>query len=213
MFSVKDMMMRLTDVFNKNPNSNIGKLISILHGQLNDLNDTFETIREWRNIDKARGTTLDRFGSNIVQPRGAATDEVYRVLLKSKIARNLSKADINTIIRVLALALDCDYSDIRIKPKYNDPNEPEPAALSLIRVPIKRLNEVGMSPMQFGQIIQKTVAAGVRVAQIELSGTFRLSSVYDQLEHDQFGLSDPAMTTGGSLGEVFVPGYDYSLPI
>ncbi|AJS59502.1 hypothetical protein [Paenibacillus sp. IHBB 10380] len=213
MFSVKEMLSRFADVFNKNPNSNIGKLIGILHGQMNDLNSTLVKVQEWRSIDEAQGTTLDRIGQNVIQPRGAATDEVYRVLLKSKIARNLSKTDVNTIIRVLSLALDSHHSDIRIQEKFIDPSDPEPAALSLIRVPIKRLNEVGLSPMQFGQIIQKTVAAGVRVAQIELAGTFRLSSVYDQLQQDAFGLADPDMTTGGSLGTVYVPGNDYGLPI
>lgn len=210
---MKDMLSRFADVFNKNPNSNIGKLIGILYGQMDELNTSLEKVREWRDIDKAQGTTLDRIGQNVIQPRGAATDEVYRVLLKSKIARNLSKTDINTIIRVLALALNCDYTDIRIQEKFNATIDPEPAALSLIRVPIKRLNEVGMSPRQFAQIIQKTVAAGVKVAQVELAGTFKLASVYDQLNNDPVGLGNIEMTLGGSLGEVYVPGNDYGLPI
>lgn len=213
MFSMKDMLSRFADVFNKNPNSNIGKLIGILYGQMDELNTSLEKVRDWRDIDKAQGTTLDRIGQNVIQPRGAATDEVYRVLLKSKIARNLSKTDINTIIRVLALALNCDYADIRIQEKFNATIDPEPAALSLIRVPIKRLNEVGMSPRQFAQIIQKTVAAGVKVAQVELAGTFKLATVYDQLNNDPFGLGNIEMTLGGGLGEVYVPGNDYGLPI
>ncbi|MGG6311555.1 hypothetical protein [Paenibacillus macerans] len=213
MFSHKDMLKRFADVYNKNPNSNLGKLIGILYGQLSQLDDTFQRIREWRSIDEAQGTTLDRIGENVVQPRGAATDEIYRVLIKSKIARNLSKTDINTIIRVLAIALDCAYSDIRIQEKWNDPADPEPAAISLIQVPTKRLNEVGMSPLQFGQIIQKTVAAGVRVAQIELTGTFRLSSKYAEIETGPDGLGDIDMTAGGTLGTVYVPGNDYALPI
>ncbi|GBF73043.1 hypothetical protein PA598K_01328 [Paenibacillus sp. 598K] len=213
MYSVKDMLRRFSDAYNKSPTSNLGKLIGILHGQLAQLDETLERVREWRDIDAAQGTTLDRIGTNIVQPRGAATDEVYRVLLKSKIARNLSKTDVNTIIRVLAIALDCDYSDIRIVEKFADPLEPEPAAINLIRVPVRRLNEVGMSPIQFARIIQKTVAAGVRVAQIELAGTFALSSQYDVLESGPHGLADPAMTTGGELGTIYEPGDDYPLPI
>ena len=210
---MKDMLSRFTDVFNKNPNSNIGKLIGILYAQMEELDTSLEKVREWRDIDEAQGTTLDRIGQNVIQPRGAATDEVYRVLLKSKIARNLSKTDINTIIRVLALALDCDYKDIQIQEKFSDLHEPEAASLSLIRMPMKRLNEVGMSPLQFAKIIQKTVAAGVSIAQIELAGTFRLSSIYEGLQRGEFGLSDPDMTVGGTLGEVYVPGNDYELPI
>lgn len=213
MFSVKDMLSRFADVFNKDPNSNLGKLISILHGQMQELDRALNNVREWRAIDKAKGTTLDRIGQNVAQPRGAATDEVYRVLIQSKIARNLSKTDTNTIIQVLALALNCDYKDIRIQEKFNDPNEPEAAAISLIRVPTKRLNEVGMSPIQFGQIVQRTVAAGVRVALVELAGTFRLSSQLDILEKSSIGLADPEMQTGGTLGEVYVPGNDYELPL
>ncbi|MCE5168536.1 hypothetical protein LQV63_04305 [Paenibacillus profundus] len=213
MFSLKDMLSRFTDAYNKQPDSNLGKLVSILHEQLQSVENTLETIQDWRDIDRARGTTLDRIGENVVQPRGQATDEVYRILLKSKVARNLSKTDVNTIIEVLALALDCDFSEIRIEEKYMDPNEPEPAALSLMRVPIARLNEVGMSPYQFAQIIQKTVAAGVRVAQIDLSGTFLLSSKRSEVEKSKFGLADIQMTTGGTLGTVFMPGNDYELPI
>ncbi|MFD1777002.1 hypothetical protein [Paenibacillus rhizophilus] len=213
MFSVKDMLRRFADTYNKDPVSNLGKLIGILHEQLTAVNDTLETVRSWRSIDAAQGTTLDKIGSNVVQPRGASTDEVYRVLLRSKIARNLSKADINTIIQVLALALDCEYSDIRIQEKYADVSEPEPAAINLVSVPAARLNEVGMSPGQFVQIVQKTVSAGVRVATVDLSGTFALSSQYSVLETSSLGLADTSMTTGGQLGEVYVPGDDYPLPI
>ncbi|ANS73714.1 hypothetical protein AWM70_03270 [Paenibacillus yonginensis] len=213
MFSYKDMMNRFADVFNKDPHSKLGRLISILYGSLQDAHTALETVREWRAISQAQGTTLDMIGQNIAQPRGAATDEVYRVLIQSKIARNLSKTDVNTIIQVLALALNCDYSEIHIQEKYDDPQQSEPAAVSLARLPVKRLNEVGMSPVQFGQIVQKTVAAGVRVALIELSGTFRLSSQYAVLERSSLGLADPDMTTGGALGEVYVPGNDYVLPI
>lgn len=213
MFSRKDMRSRFTEVYNKQPDSNIGKLISILYQPLQHIENTLDTIQNWRDINLAKGTTLDRIGENIVQPRGAATDEVYRILLKSKVARNLSPADINTIIEVLALALDCDGSEIRIEEKYTDPNEPEPAALSLLQVPIARLNEVGLSPAQFGQIVQKTVSAGVRVAQIDLSGTFMLASKRAEVEKSKRGLSNIEMTVGGTLGTVFVPGKDYKLPM
>lgn len=213
MFSLKDMLSRFTDAYNKHPNSNLGRLVSILHSQFQNIENVLETIQEWREIDQAQGTTLDRIGENIVQARGIATDEVYRILLKSKVARNLSKTDINTIVEVLALALDCHVSEIRIEEKYMNPNEPEPAALSLLCVPIARLNEVGMSPYQFAQIIQKTVAAGVRVAQIDLFGTFILASKRAEVEKSKFGFANVEMTRGGALGTVYVPGNNYELPI
>lgn len=207
LFSFDEMRKRLVDYYNKDPNSNIGKVIKILHGMLNDVVETQDKIKEWRDIDKAKGTTLDRIGQNVDQPRGAATDEIYRILLKSKIARNLSKSDVDTIIQVLALALNAPYSEITVQQKFADPSEPEPAALKIIKVPIDAIIEAGMSPQQFVQIVQRTVAAGISVSTIQLSGTFKFSSISDQTTTTQYGFG------AGKFGYFYAPGNDYELPI
>lgn len=212
MITVKSIISRLSDVFNKSPTSNLGKLMGIMADQLSVLEATQERIREWRDIDQAAGTTLDRIGENVVQPRGVSTDEIYRILIKSKIARNLSRGDINTIIRVLAEALSADYSEIRISELYNDPSSPEPAAISLIELPIARLNAVGMDPVQFARIVQRTVAAGVRVGAIELTGTFEFGSAPGQMDNNA-GFADVEQTIGGYLGAAYAPAGDTDLPI
>lgn len=213
MISPIDLIKKLTDVFAKNPNSNLGKLLTIFAEQFREVEETFETIEAWRDIDKAKGTTLDLIGGNVVQKRGAASDEVYRIMIKSKIARNLSKGDVNTIIRVIALAIGADYSEIEIRQKFNDPLEPEPAALSLMRLPIGRLNTSGIELSQFVQIIQKTVAAGVNVDSIELAGTFEFGSSEGEIDNLKgWGdLYDDKI--GGDLGAVYEPGTSTDLPI
>ncbi|UVI28158.1 hypothetical protein [Paenibacillus spongiae] len=214
MTMIKALLSRLTDVYRKDISSNIGKLMIIFAVELERMKETQQRMKEWRDIDKAEGTTLDRIGTNVVQPRGVATDEVYRVLIKSKIARNLSKGDINTIIKVLATALNADPSEIRIEEMYNDLVNPEPAAISLIQLPIARINAVGMSPVQFARIVQRTVAAGVRVGAIEMAGTFAFSSILDASETDpNAGFANMEGTVGGTLGAVYVPGNDQDLPI
>lgn len=210
--NVQDMLRRLTDVFRKDPDSNIGKLMAILADQLQKLEQTACRIEEWRDIEKAQGTTLDRIGENVAQNRGAATDEIYRILIKSKIARNLSKGDINTIISVLSTALNTDPREITIEERYTDPVDPEPAAISLIALPIERINAVGMEPGQFAQIVQKTVAAGVRVGVIELTGTFEYGNIGDPADPDA-GFADLSQITGGTLGAVYSPGLVPDLPI
>ena len=212
MITVQDMLRRLTDVFRKDPDSNIGKLMAIFAEQLQKLEQTVQRVEEWRDIDKAEGTTLDRIGENVGQPRGVATDEIYRILIKSKIARNLSKGDINTIITVLATALNTDPSEIRIVELYNDPVAPEPAAISIIQLPLKRINEVGMDPTQFARIVQRTVAAGVRVGVIELVGTFEYGSIGDPPDLER-GFADINQTFGGTLGAAYSPGNVPDLPI
>ncbi|KEQ22885.1 hypothetical protein [Paenibacillus tyrfis] len=214
MITRSDILKRLTDVFTKDPNSNIGKLISIMADQFRALEESQNRTREWRNIDLAEGTTLDHVGQNVVQPRGAARDEVYRILIKSKIARNLSTGDINTIIRVLSTALNTKPSEIEIRELYSDPISPEPAAISVIKLPLKAINESGMSPLTFARIVQRTVAAGVRVGVIELSGTFSFSSVPDQSEMDNnAGFGNIEGTIGGYLGAAYSPDKDDDLPI
>jgi hypothetical protein len=211
---IKELLSRLTDVYRKDPDSNIGKLMSIFSAELERVQETHKRMSEWRDIDKAEGATLDRIGTNVVQPRGAATDEIYRILIKSKIARNLSKGDINTIISVLSMALDISPTEIKIAERYNDPINPEPAAISIIQLPLDRINAVGMSPYQFARIVQRTVIAGVRVGVIELVGTFAFSSFPDAVEMDNnAGFGNIQGTIGGYLGAAYSPSEEEDLPI
>lgn len=206
------MLNSLTDAYNKDHNSNNAKLMRIIARQFEDLQKTILKIELWRAIDEAQGTTLDLIGANVRQPRGKANDEVYRILIKSKIARNLSQGDINNIIHVLATSLNCEYGDIKITELYSSGGEP--AAIAINKVPIHSLNAVGMTPHQFGQIVKRTAPAGIRVAVVELTGTFEFSSIPNQVETDaNKGFSDINQQTGGYLGAAFSPAIDEDLPI
>lgn len=215
MFSTKEIVSRFVDHFKKDSTSNIAKLMHIFSDQLLKLNETTERVRDWRDIDHAQGKALDDIGSNVNQPRGKATDEVYRILLKSKIARNLSDGSINTIINVIAVALSVPPSQIRIVEKWHDELEPEPAALKLIEIPLQRINEAGLDPLNFVRIVQKTVAAGIKVDAIELAGTFEFGDSFATSNIDVskgFGnINDE--TVGGYLGAVYTPAHDFELPI
>lgn len=213
MITAKGIISKLTDVLTKNPSSNIGKLLAILADQLRQLEETHDRIRAWRDIDEAKGTTLDKIGTIVNQPRGVATDEVYRILIKSKIARNLSTGDINTIIQVLSVALNTDPSEIQIKEAWSDPVEPEPAALSVIQLPLESINKSGLSPRQFARMVQKTVLAGVRVREIELAGTFQFASGTETEVDDKSGFANLEGTVGGTLGYAYTPADDPDLPI
>ena len=200
------MLDRLLSVYSSKPDSNIAKLIAILAAELEKVKGAFEKMDEWRDIDKAQGKTLDLIGTNVNQYRGVSTDEIYRILIKSKIARNLSTGDIDTIIEVLSIALDTDPSDIVLQEEENK------AAISVVKIPIERLNEVGMSGAQFGLLVKKVVAAGVKVQQVELSGTFSFASGNGIELDPEAGFSDLEGNVGGFFGEVFEPN-QYELPI
>lgn len=213
MFSTKTIMSRFADYFSKHPNSNLSKLISIFSDELVILQNTNQIIMSWRDIDNAKGKSLDLIGENVNQSRGVATDEVYRILLKSKIARNLSDGAINTIIQVISIALSTDPSTIKIVEKWNDVDDPEPAAIKLIEMPLNKINEAGLDPLNFIRIVQRTVAAGVKVGVIELSGTFEFGDENNAIDNLK-GFGDiNEDSIGGYLGAVYTPSTDQELPI
>ena len=210
----ENMIRSLTESYTKNPNSNIGKLILLASGQMEDLDETLRRIENWRDINQAQGDTLDLIAANVGQLRGQATDEVLRILIRARVARNLSDGTMDGIINSLAVTLNTTPNKFRIKELYNDPTSPEPAAIIITGLPIDVINASGISAVQFGKITQRVVAAGVRVAAIDLSGTFAYSSQYDVLENDTAtGFADLAQTTGGTLSGSFDPNTEVVLPI
>ncbi|WP_332649649.1 hypothetical protein [Lysinibacillus sp. 54212] len=191
----------------------LAKLMRIFSEQLTELKQTIDTVEDWRDIDKAEGRTLDHIGENVKQPRGKATDPVYRILLKSKIARNLSDGTIDTIIQVLSTALSVPPSEIRLQEKWFDEHEPEPAAIKVIELPLAKLNEAGLDPSNFVRIVKRTVAGGVSVGTVELTGTFEFGDISNSIDTTKGlgDINDDAL--GGYLGAVYTPSGDIELPI
>lgn len=176
-----ELFRKLTDAYTKNPDSNIGKLVVILSEQIDEVRGTLNKIEEWRDIDKAQGTTLDLIGENVGQTRGLATDEIMRILIRARVARNLSDGTFNGIIKALAVTLNTTSDRIKIKELYDDIDDPEPAAIAITGLPLDVLNNSGLSATQFGLITQRVLPGGVRVAVIELAGTFSFSSDPDHI--------------------------------
>lgn len=212
--NVKDMLSKLTDVFKKSTGSNNEKLFTLVQTELESLSDTASKVEIWRDIDKAKGKSLNYLGENVGQNRGRATDEVYRVLIRGKVARNASDGSINRMIDAIASSLQCPSSDIQII-NANDsesPDEHEPATIIIKHIPLDALNNTGLSTNQFLQIVDSVRSGGVRVAYVNLEGTFSFSSTAE-IENSELGFADVDMTTGGTLGGLFTPGNDYKLPI
>lgn len=210
MYTVKEMMALFTDYFRKDQESNLYKLIKLFADELTLLKKTNELMLEWRDIDKARGKTLNLIGSNLNQPRGVANDEVYRILLKSKIARNLSDGTVDTIINVIATTLSANREEIKLVESWEGGDVSKPS-IRIMQLPLTTLISSGMNQLDFIRIVQKTVASGVQVEQIELEGTLKLSDDYID---DVFGLSFAYNDgTGGTLSELYSTASINQLPI
>jgi hypothetical protein len=127
-----DMLSKLPDMFKKTSDSTIGKLFTIVSDQIDDLQNTLNTMEEWRDIDEAEGVVLDRIGQEILQePRGGVSDEEYRLKLKTRIIVNyLSDGDIETLIKLLEVYLGDHLVSVQTAANVKEgPFAGEPATL------------------------------------------------------------------------------------
>ena len=145
---------RLTDNYNKNPDSNIGKWYQIIARELGELERTFEDIKEYQDMDNAVDKTLDHIGKNVLEYRNTADDDLYRLLIKTKIIANLSKGDIETINEVASVLLGDGF--IGLSETWNDSsynNEPAGLVLNMRN---------GSNTLPFGAI-DRIIAGGVGI--------------------------------------------------
>ncbi|WP_025727701.1 hypothetical protein [Heyndrickxia ginsengihumi] len=208
---LKEMLNMLVSVFVKNEDSNIGKLFTIAAEQLADASETLKTIEEWISIDNAVGKGLDDIGDDLNQYRGKATDEIYRVMIKGKIARSLSDGTINSMIDALSKTLNCSPSEIQLVSSI-ELGEGEPNAIIVNKAPLNALNKIGLSASQFVQFVEQVLPGDASISRVNLEGTFSFASGND-VETSELGFADLNGTTGGTFGGVFTPADDYKLPI
>lgn len=200
---------KLTDVYAKNPNSYVGRTLLLLTEQLNQIEAEANKVEQWRNIDIAEGTTLDEVGAERGQSRGQVTDEVMRALIKTKIAQNNSDGTVPFIINFISLLLKIPTSEVIITSLA----EVGKSATLHVNVPADSVVPTGLSLRQFGQLLNAVAASGVRVEAL-FEGTFAFSDDYNESQFDdEKGFADDAQTIGGTLGAVYDPTDDISLPI
>lgn len=173
---------RLPDTYTKEPGSKLFRFFRIMAAELNAIKDALTTTERYRDVDQAAGQTLDRLGSNVRQPRGQLVDDTYRALIKTKIARNLSRGDVDSVKRIIASMLSIDPSGVEMQMGWQD-DPPEPAAVSILSAPLDAIARFGLGPEQFAVIAERIVAAGVRVGVL-LQGTFEFGDLPPLLAAD-----------------------------
>jgi hypothetical protein len=111
--SVDTFLVDLPDYYAKKATNNTTKLLTLPSNLADDGDDTLQTIREWRDIDNAQGTTLDKIGSEVGQIRNGLDDAEYRKWLKVKVLANMSGGEIETINSVCRLLLESRYDGLQ----------------------------------------------------------------------------------------------------
>ncbi|SMB95316.1 hypothetical protein SAMN00017405_0377 [Desulfonispora thiosulfatigenes DSM 11270] len=142
-----NLIEKLPDNYNKNPNSINAKLFELTESEFKELEYTFKMIELYRDMDRAKGFTLDKIGRNVLEYRNDNDDLNYRKAIKVKIKANQSPGDIETINEVASFLLGDSYeglSETWIDSKYGN----EPAGLCLI------VNNINTQPVIIGEIIR-----------------------------------------------------------
>ena len=88
---------RLPGLYDKSDDSNINKLFRMLSAEIDEVNDTLDKTKDWRDVDQAEGKVLDRIGQNLNVLRRDKGDIEYRRFLKMKITSHQSRGDIETL--------------------------------------------------------------------------------------------------------------------
>lgn len=102
----------------KAPETNVGKLFTLIGYGFDIIRENTERVRLWDDIDKAQGKSLDRYGGNYGVYRGEAQDDLYRIMIKVKILSMLSAGQLDTIINAAAILFGVDIKEVKAKEVY-----------------------------------------------------------------------------------------------
>lgn len=196
-FNHDDLAANLPDAYAKRSHTNNAKILSVEKQTMDELRKAVNAIYDSLDIDKAYGKTLDLYGDMVGQARGQATDAQYRVLLKGRIVSNLANGDYNSIIRALAVTLDCSPSEIELI------ELDEPCKVQLGAIPFSILNRVAIDINTAVKIIKGLMPVGVWLDSGTFTGTFEFSSGTELVYDEEKGFADINQTIGGTLGLVF----------
>ena len=134
--------------------SNIGKLFRLFGERNQALEDTYTLIASWRDIDKAKGHTLDRIGETFGVSRQGTSDSFYRLMIKVKITALLSGGDVDTIIEATSVLFSIPMDQIEVRELY-------PAKCQVIIREEDLLPEYRQYEYQVVSIIRRIISAGI----------------------------------------------------
>lgn len=190
---ITDYINALPDVFRKDAQSNNYKLLlteqRLVEGLWQDIKDVQDTL----DITKAKGKTLDLYGSIYEQARGSLTDEQFRVIVLQRAARNLAGGDYNSTVIALANALGVSPSEISLS------EQDDPRKIIVNDLPYAALQEAGLTGKQAYQIIESLLPAGIPLAPLSLDGTFEFAELDGEYDESK-GFGDIEQTIGGYFG-------------
>jgi hypothetical protein len=110
---LQEFLNQLPSHFEKKPESNNYKLLSIVADQAKNRQELLNTIQRFRDVDQAEGKALDRLGKDEGLSRGSYDDSIYRKLIKIQYIVNLSEGEIEDMNTVLRAYMDDGFLGVQ----------------------------------------------------------------------------------------------------
>lgn len=134
--------------------TNIGKLFSLFAWGLDIVQENAELVKQWDDLEAAKGAVLDRYGANWGVQRFSENDALYRLAIRVKILSQLSGGDTDTVIRAAADLLGVENHDIEFEDVF-----PAKIALYVDWLLLTQERQDLIEPIAWA--IKRIVAAGV----------------------------------------------------
>lgn len=189
--------------------TNIGKLFSLFAWGLDIVQENAELVKQWDDLEAARGAVLDRYGANWGVQRFSESDALYRLAIRVKILSQLSGGDTDTVIRATADLLGVENHDIEFEDVF-----PAKIALYVDWLLLTQERQDLIEPIAWA--IKRIVAAGVgmrlyvrtyRTYRFDLpvshSGAIGTFYKYLPIGKDRGLIWDMAVAHGGSVATDF----------
>lgn len=195
-FDYENYVKNLPDCLNKLKDSNNYKILETVRQSLDGLFVDMQSVIDSLDIENAKGETLDLYGDMLGQPRGLATDDQYRLLIKSKILMNFTNGSYKSIVNALCVMLDCQPSEIYIRDTDN------PCTVEMAMLPLDVVNRAGLTTKQIMALVDRLLPVGVHFETFLFEGTFVFTELYGIATTTQGFASDDGTIEGGYLGVV-----------
>lgn len=192
-FYFDNLAKNLPDVYKNDSSSNNFKILEIERLTSEEYRATLTEIANILNIDNASGATLDMYGDKYGQARGKATDEQYRIMIKSKISRSWCNGSYKNIADALAHTFNCSVDDILV-------SEVGVMTVSVDKLPLSAILKAGFSTLQAELIVRNLLPVGVTLESVLFEGTFEFGETENEYD-ESAGFSEAENgVIGGYLG-------------
>ncbi len=234
MFNAQNYVKNLPDCYNKNgaltpdggATENAGnnfKILEIERMSNQGFKDDLQAIYDSQDIDalvssdpNIKTKTLDLYGERVGQPRGAATDNQYLRMIKSKVFRNLSDGTYPSVIKAICMTFNCLPTDITIRQKLDENGDPVSCVVEAVKLPLQNITESALSLEQTLEIIKRLLPICVDVEATYFEGTFEFASDEDDAAASAplsgFNTSEDT-DIGGYFGLIYSDDHSPVLPI